>query len=54
MHVSTLFSILTENDTDILASIKDPLLRERAKRLLTRCILATDIARHFPSVDKFK
>lgn len=54
MHVSTLFSVMNDPSVDFLSSIGDPLLVKKARKLLTRCILATDMAHHFSSLQKFK
>jgi hypothetical protein len=54
MHISNLFRIFRENpDLDVISNIKDPLLRERSKRILVNCVLATDMAKHNASLEIF-
>lgn len=54
MHISTLFRIFRDYpELDIVSSIKDPLMRERSKRLLIGCVLATDMSKHAAALDVF-
>lgn len=54
MHISTLFRIFREYpELDLISSIKDPQLRERSKRILIGCVLATDMSKHAASLDAF-
>lgn len=51
MHISTLFRIFRDNpELDVISIIKDPYMRERAKRILIGCVLATDMSKHFTSI----
>lgn len=54
MHASTLFRIFRDHpQLDIISLIKDPVMRERAKRLIIGFILATDMAKHTASLEVF-
>jgi hypothetical protein len=54
IHISTLFKIFRDNpELDIVSTLKDPLMRERAKRILINCVLATDMSKHAGSLEQF-
>lgn len=54
MHVAQFHKILRENpNLDIFLLIKDAVERERAKRIVIKLILSTDVAKHFPNLGIF-
>jgi hypothetical protein len=38
---------------DIISTLNDPQMRERAKRILINCVLATDMSKHAGSLEQF-
>ena len=54
MHTAHFHRILRESpELDIFSHIKNVVDREKAKRLVVKLILATDIMKHFPNLAKF-
>lgn len=54
MHISYLFRLLDERpDSDIL-TFKDASLKPKARKLIMKNILATDMSSHFSSLKHFK
>ena len=55
MHLSTLFQIMDQYpDADLLSIFKDPAQRTRAKKIMMKSILATDMTTHFSALKVFK
>jgi hypothetical protein len=54
MHVAQFHKILRENpNLDIFPLIKDAVERERAKRIVIKLILSTDVTKHFLNLGIF-
>ena len=54
MHTAHFHKILRENPKlDVFSSIKNVVDREKAKRLIVKLILATDVTKHFPNLASF-
>ena len=51
MHVRTFFNILKAKNINLLEKCKNS---TEMKKLITRAILATDVAKHFAGVEKLK
>jgi hypothetical protein len=51
MHIRTFFSIVRTKNINLLDKASNP---TRIKELITRTILATDLAKHFKGLDKLK
>ncbi|KAJ3075299.1 High affinity cAMP-specific and IBMX-insensitive 3',5'-cyclic phosphodiesterase 9A [Podochytrium sp. JEL0797] len=52
-HAAVLFTLLSHNETNILANLPDPIYRDSRKNII-RCILATDMAKHGEIMAAFK
>lgn len=51
MHIKTLFTLLKTKNITLLDRMKNS---AKIKELITRLILATDVAKHFNGVEKLK
>lgn len=51
MHIRNFFSLLKNKNMTILDKTKHP---QQMKEMMTRAILATDVAQHFKNLEKFK
>lgn len=55
MHISTLFNMMDENpEGDLISPIQDSGVKARAKKILMKSILATDMTTHFSSLKVLK
>ncbi|KAJ3221057.1 hypothetical protein HDU78_000712, partial [Chytriomyces hyalinus] len=52
-HAAVLFTLLTNDETNILANVSDAVYRDARKNII-RCILATDMAKHGEIMAAFK
>ena len=51
MHIKTFFALLKAKNINLLDRMKNS---TKIKELITRLILATDVAKHFTGVEKLK
>ena len=55
MHTSTIFRLMSEKpECDILSNIKDTAMKARARKIIVKCIMATDMTTHFSGLKEFK
>jgi hypothetical protein len=55
MHISTLFRIMDENpDGNLIECLKDPASKAKARKIIIKAILATDMTTHFSGLKVLK